>query len=360
LNDSKNICFFNTTPFWGGGEKWHFEAAEMMSKTQHKTFFVTSENGELAKRLASVNVTPFYISTSNLSFLNPIKTNRLVEFYLKNEIDTVIFNSPNDLKLGGRAAKKANIATIVYRRGIAIEVKKKRLNQHLFKNVVTHFIFNSKSTKSLLQKNFGDFFNTKKTAVIYNAIYFPGSPNTQQSTINSPIVIGNAGRLVEQKGQQFLIEIANVLKGKGVAFKIEIAGDGPLHQNLMQQIEHNNLSEHIKLLGFVSDMKAFMKRIDIFVSTALWEGFGFVLAEAMVEKKPVLAFDLSSNPELIKDNENGFLIPPKNIDLFAEKLETLINHVDQRKTMGENGYLFAKENFEKEKQFKKLLDFVAS
>jgi glycosyltransferase involved in cell wall biosynthesis len=108
----------------------------------------------------------------------------------------------------------------------------------------------------------------------------------------------------------------------------------------------------------VKDMNSFMAQIDIFVSTALWEGFGFVLAEAMVAKKPVLAFNLSSNPELVKDGENGFLIPPENTGLFAEKLELLINDSSLRKQLGENAYTFAKTNFEKEKQFQKLIDFI--
>ena len=150
---SQNICFFNTTPFWGGGEKWHFEAALMCSQSNHKTFAVVYKNGELAKKLEQHPVQQKHISVNNRSFLNPIKINQLVTFFTKHHIDTVIFNSPKDLKIGGKAAKKAGVKKIVYRRGIAVEVKKKALNEKLFKDVVTHFIFNSKATKLLLEKN---------------------------------------------------------------------------------------------------------------------------------------------------------------------------------------------------------------
>lgn len=356
MSTTKNICFFNTTKFWGGGEKWHFEAAEMMSKTEKNTFFVCDRVGELAKKLEEIKVSQFHITAGNLSFLNTLKTNKLTKFYQDNKIDTVIFNSPKDLKLGGKAAKKAGVATIVYRRGIAVKVKKKRFNEFLFKKIVTHFIFNSIATKELLVKQYSDILSNKKATIIYNAIDF--SSVQQNSTPNNPLIIGNAGRLVEQKGQHYLIEIAKSLKEKGLKFKILIAGEGPLYNELSQEIIKQNLTEQMGLLGFVEDMKKFMSQIDIFVSTALWEGFGFVLAEAMAEKKPVLAFDLSSNPELIKDGENGFLIPPQNINLFVEKLEQLINNGRLRNEMGETAYNFAKNNFEKEKQFKKLLDFI--
>ena len=106
-------------------------------------------------------------------------------------------------------------------------------------------------------------------------------------------------------------------------------------------------------------MRSFMQQIDVFVSAALWEGFGFVLAEAMVAKKPVLAFNLSSNSELVKDGENGFLIPPKDLNYFADRLEQLINDEALRSKLGEGGYIFAKTNFEKTNQFQKLLDFIA-
>ena len=360
MSTPQNICFFNTTPFWGGGEKWHFEAAENMSKTRNKTFFVCDGKGELAKKLEKINVVQHHVTASNLSFLNPKKINELIQFYRENKIHTVIFNNPKDLKLGGRAAKKAGVKNIVYRRGIAVEVKKSRLNSHLFGSVVTHFIFNSSATKELLEKHYKEIVATKKTAIIYNAIDFPeGELTTQNSSPTSQIIIGNAGRLVAQKAQHFLLDIAEQLKAKGFNFKIQIAGDGPLYDALKSQINERQLSNYIELLGFVEDMKSFMNGIDIFVSTATWEGFGFVLAEAMVAKKPVLAFNMSSNPELINDGENGYLIPPKNVDLFANKLEELIKEKALRNKMGENAYSFAKSNFEATKQFQKLLDFIA-
>ena len=356
---TKNICFFNTTSFWGGGEKWHFEAAQKMSETNNSTFFICDSKGALAKKLEGLEVVQHHVTASNLSFLNPSKINRLVQFYKENKIDTVIFNNPKDLKLGGRAAKKAGVTKIVYRRGIAVEVKKSRLNKHLFSDVVTHFIFNSNATKELLEKNYKSIIPTKKSAIIYNAIEFPKESITLDSSPTTQFVIGNAGRLVEQKAQHYLIDIAEKLNEKQVNFKIQIAGDGPLYDDLKKAISDRNLTDKIELLGFVEDMSTFMSGVDIFVSTAIWEGFGFVLAEAMVAKKPVLAFDMSSNPELVKDGENGYLIPPKNSTLFADKIETLISDKALREKMGAEAYRFAKANFETEKQFQKLIHFVA-
>jgi glycosyltransferase involved in cell wall biosynthesis len=78
----------------------------------------------------------------------------------------------------------------------------------------------------------------------------------------------------------------------------------------------------------------------------------------MVAKKPVLAFDISSNPELVKDGENGYLIPPYDIDLFTSKIETLASSKALREKMGDKAYHFAKANFEASQQFQKFLNFV--
>ena len=127
---------------------------------------------------------------------------------------------------------------------------------------------------------------------------------------------------------------------------------------MAEQIKASQLSEQVKLLGFVADMPSFMNQLDIFVSTSLWEGFGFVLAEAMAAKKPVLGFDLSSNPELIKDGENGFLIPPESIAVFVKQLMLLVNDKSLREDMGQKAYTFAKQNFEQQQQFQKLAHFI--
>ncbi len=141
-------------------------------------------------------------------------------------------------------------------------------------------------------------------------------------------------------------------------FEIHIAGDGPRHNELKALIEANQLENQVKLLGFVKDMNEFMNTLDIFVSTAKWEGFGFVLAEAMAHQLPCIAFDISSNPELIYNNTTGFLVPAFDVKVFASQIEKLINDKTLRHEMGDKAYQFAINNFDKTLQFNTFLEFV--
>ena len=69
-----------------------------------------------------------------------------------------------------------------------------------------------------------------------------------------------------------------------------------------------------------------MDSIDIFLLTSRWEGFGFVLAEAMAAAKPIVAFDISSNPELVSHGVNGYLAEPFDTGKFTYYLTELINN----------------------------------
>jgi glycosyltransferase involved in cell wall biosynthesis len=88
----------------------------------------------------------------------------------------------------------------------------------------------------------------------------------------------------------------------------------------------------------------------------LWEGFGYVIAEAMYFEKPVIAFDLSSNPELIRDGENGYLIRPGDIESVAGRIELLQKNREIIINLGKA----AKESIVKNFALAKTLDEVYS
>ena len=83
-------------------------------------------------------------------------------------------------------------------------------------------------------------------------------------------------------------------------------------------------------------MSQFLKSIDIYLSTSLHEGSSNVILEAMAAGKPVVAFDVSSMPELIVDGETGYLVPFGDLITFTEKIVYLRNHQNELDRMGAN------------------------
>jgi len=348
----KNVCFFNSVKFWGGGEKLHLEYALKFREINYRVYLVTSKDSPLSQKGKEASMLTFNIYAGNLSFLNPLKYLRLFRFYKKEKIDTVIFSSSQDLKLGALSSKLAGVRTIVYLRGLAAPVKNSFLNRFLFNHVLTHIVANSEETKRTILKNFKKSIDAEKIKVIYHGIdlkIFDGKIKPELNAVyqNQPgVKLGNAGRLTSQKGQHYLIEIANRLKQKNIRFTLFIAGTGEMRSTLEKLIDKYNLHKEVILLGFIEDVENFMNAIDIFVLTSLWEGFGYVIVEAMAAYKPTVAFDISSNPEIIINDQTGFLIDYPELDTFCRKIESLINDENLRLQFGKKGRETVEKHFQ--------------
>ncbi|QCK16071.1 glycosyltransferase [Mangrovivirga cuniculi] len=342
-----DIIFFNSTKSWGGGEKWHLETSTFLHNKGYKVLLIAHPEGELIQKASenSVPVEPFAIS--NLTFLNPFKVSKLSSLIKEISPQIIVMNMSSDLKAAGLAAKKAGVREIIYRRGSAIPIKNKALNRYLFGNVLTHILANSEETKRTLLANNPDLFDPEKIDVIYNGINLDKYLDNPVEEQKSPdFVIGNLGRVVPQKAQHYFIELAAILKEKGITdFKIKIGGDGPLLQELKDKAKEKNVSDHLEFTGFVENVYSFMMSIDVFVLTSLWEGFGYVLVEAMACEKPVVCFDITSNPEIIKDKETGYLVPFGDIDLLAQYIITLKSDDELREKMGKKGLERVKNKF---------------
>ena len=309
----KNICFFNTTGFWGGGEKLHLEYALQFIEKHYNVFIVASKDSPLCKKALEHNIKLFEIKLQNFSFLNIYKYILLFRFFKREKIDTVVFTTSPDIKAGGISAKIANVKNIVYLRGLAVPIKNTISNRILFNNILTHIVANSLETKRTIFKNLSKSIKIEeKVKVIYHgielALFDKSSKEKNFHSVKDELIIGNAGRLTSQKRQKDLIKIAYTLKEKGVKFKMLIAGTGELRPEIEKLIAEYKLKQDVILLGFVEDMGNFMHNLDIFVLTSSWEGFGYVIVEAMAASKPVVAYNISSNPEIIRENQTGFLV----------------------------------------------------
>lgn len=339
------ICFFNSSKTWGGGEKWHFDTA-MEFREFSEPVIISNPESELLLRAKAAGIKTISLKVSNLSFVNPFRRTQVKKIFDETKPDTVVLNLPSDLKLAAPVAKKCGVPKVIYRRGSAIPIKSNSLNKKIFANFVDLVIANSQETKRTIL-NVGDVISPEKIKIVYNWIDTEFiKPEKSQNEI---FTIGNAGRLCKQKNQTVLIDLAKKLKSSGFKFIIKIAGEGPLKNELYSKISSEGLENEVQLLGFAGNMSEFYNSLDLFILTSTWEGFGYVIAESMLAEKAVIAFDISSNPELTIDNLNGYLVPYNNIGLLAEKVIILANNRDRLNTFGKNGRKFVIDNFSKDK-----------
>ncbi len=113
------------------------------------------------------------------------------------------------------------------------------------------------------------------------------------------------GRLYEAKNHTLLIESAKSMKAN-YSFQILIAGDGPLRNELQEEIESNDLQDCVKLLGMRSDISELLNKVHCFVMPSLWEGLPIAILEAGAARVPVISTPVGSIPFLL-NNENAYL-----------------------------------------------------
>ncbi|HHP7235819.1 MAG TPA: glycosyltransferase [Desulfobacterales bacterium] len=359
---TKTICFFNSCRTWGGGEKWHLDTAMRLSQQGFPVVVGVYPDSQLARRLRDGRIRVFEIRISNLSFLNPLKIWKIREQLQAYDVASIILNLPSDVKAAGIAAKLAGVPKVIYRRGSAIPVRNSWFNRFLFRNVIDLVVTNSEATqRSLVQQNSG-LIAAEKIHVIYNGIDLAAFDRTECAAVYTPpsgeVVLGTAGRLEPQKNQRFLIDVALILKKRGILFKMLIAGKGSLEADLRRIVRRKDLSDEVLFLGFVENIRAFMQSLDIFLLSSHWEGFGYVLIEAMACGKPVVSLCNSSEAEIVVDGETGFLIPQSDPVLFADRIEHLIQRTDLQARFGRQGRARVVERFTAQRAFEALKEIL--
>jgi glycosyltransferase involved in cell wall biosynthesis len=355
----KNICFFNSNLEWGGGEKWHLGAAKELIKRGYSVHLFTSKNSKLYEEALRNNIRVSTVRLRNLSFLNLFKVLKLSFMLRKHNFSAIIMNLPADVKAAGIASKLVGIEKIIYRRGMPHPIKNSLINRLVFGKVLTNVIANSQTVKESITVKNQNIIEKEKIVVINNSINFENYKSLSEEKVYEKkvgeIVIGNVGRLVEQKGQKYLIELADELRKRKVDFKILIAGSGPLEQELKDYSQKLKVESYVLFVGFISNVKAFMNSIDVFVLPSLFEGSPNTILEAMSFGKPIITHNTGSMAELIEDGVNGYTFTIGNINDCADKIEFLQNNNALYNTISDQNITEIKTKYSTEKKINELI-----
>lgn len=202
----------------------------------------------------------------------------------------------------------------------------------LFRNA-TFLVANSEGLRNMAQDVFPEF----PIKVIPNGLDTYRFTNGNARVPAEEVRILFVSRLIKRKGLQFLIEaIPEVRKQVKYPFVIKVVGDGPDEETLTTQIDQLGVGEYFRFYGYVEHGKLpeYYLNADIFVLPSLAEGMPNVVLEAMGSGLPIVATTVPGSKELVKDGENGFVLPPRDSQALAQALITLINQRALREEMG--------------------------
>lgn len=174
--------------------------------------------------------------------------------------------------------------------------------------------------------------------------------------LKNDFVFCYVGRVVKDKGINELVSAFNELNLKNKNCKLIIVGKienetNPVSKSTMGIIKKN---KNILLTGFKNDVRPYLSIGNCFVFPSYREGFPNVLMQAGAMDLPCIATNINGCNEIIQDNINGFLIPPKNIDALVKSMQKIMDKKLIIK-LSKNSRLMVKEKYDQKYFWKKLL-----
>ena len=232
---------------------------------------------------------------------------------------------------------------IVYERHVS-KIIELGLNPSVFKQITSKVKF---LAMNYLAKSFDKFivltndnlneWKGKNVVVISNPLSF--YPKESSTLLNKKVIA--VGKQGVQKGYDRLLTSWQIVHKKHPSWQLSIYGSFESSGTLVAQAKELNIENSVHFYEPVKNIESKFLESSIFAFSSRFEGFGMVLIEAMACGIPCVSFNCSCGPsEIIKNNEDGFLVENGNTTIFADKLLFLIENENQRIAMGNA----AKEN----------------
>ena len=137
--------------------------------------------------------------------------------------------------------------------------------------------------------------------------------------------IGTIGRLVPQKDYPTLLNAFSSILKSAPNIDLYVVGEGYLQKDLIELSKSLGINDKIHWLGKTEFIKEFLSKIDLFILPSKYEGFGLVLLEAMVAKKPIIAANNSAIPEVLGKSYEG-LFSTGDVNALVQQIKTAISN----------------------------------
>lgn len=172
----------------------------------------------------------------------------------------------------------------------------------------------------------------------------PAAPASAPPSASAPdgrIVVGALGRLTDQKGFDALVRALPELP----TVTVTLVGDGPERPALEALAASLGVAERLQITGWTDDARGQLARFDVFALPSRWEGLPLAILEAMFAGLPVVANDVGSVAEAVRDGSTGFLLTAGDERALVERLRRLAGDAELRRRLGGAGRGLALERF---------------
>lgn len=321
---------------FGGVQKIIYQLCEG-TKDSFSKVVVASTGGVYVQRLKEIGVDHYTIP--DVSTKNPVELLQIVKV-----LDKVI--AENDINVIQCHHRMAVLFAKRYKRKVKLIYN----NHTTYSNkaLLTHFLLNDVNIIAVGQqakRNVINYFKIpeRNVEIINNTVdmysgEFVEVKEMAERRKKGDFLVLNVGRMHPQKAMNYYIDAAKILIDKGYNISFYIAGDGPLRNEIENQIHALNIEKNIVLLGFRKDVPNVISQADVMVMTSVYEGLPLTPLEAFSVKKSVIATNIEGTNEVIINDYNGLLAEPQNAKSIAQKIELVYLNRDLLDKYNSNAY----------------------
>jgi glycosyltransferase involved in cell wall biosynthesis len=180
---------------------------------------------------------------------------------------------------------------------------------------------------------------TGTLGTIHNGI--PDQPAKPYGRPRPGPLIGAIGRLEHQKGFDLLIQALPGVEGASLV----VVGDGGERAALEKLAHDVGVADRIVWAGWSDDPRGYLGPIDVLAVPSRFEGFPLVILEALLGGTPVVAADVGSVSEAVRDGETGLLVPPGDAAALAGAIDRALNDSELRDRLAADGPRLVRERF---------------
>lgn len=333
----QNILFFTRTMNLGGTENVILQLCEIFKPIVNK-IIVCSCGGVNVEKLDNLGIKHYLIpDIENKSFSTIVSVSRTISKIVQEENITIIHTHHR------MAAFYISLLKLYKKREFF------NTSHNTFENKVFLTRYAYKHAKliacgEMVKKNLNDVYGFEKVQVVNNSVpAFNGiiekDPIVTKLHEEGCFIIGNIGRLSEQKGMEYFINAAPDIIKKHPEARFLIIGSGEDEEKLNSLISRLHLKEKVLLFGYRNDIQNIMSQLDLIVLSSLWEGFPLTPIEAFSVGKTIVATGVDGTIEIVHNERNGLLIEIRSSEQIADKVVWMIEHPDERKRMEKEAQL---------------------
>jgi glycosyltransferase involved in cell wall biosynthesis len=362
LNMKSNILYVIDNIEFGGGERVFSQIIRGLDKERFGVFVASNPGGIFEKKLTEVGIKIDPVQMTNRYNLGIISRLKKI---IKTKDIRIVHSQGGRADFFARTAARisrvpiiiSSIAMLV--EGYDVSILRKSLyvlmDRQTEKWVDRFIILSEASRRTLIERH---KIQPEKILKIHNGIEIEEyradnkevrnkkSELRKELGLKSDVpVIGVIGRLVWQKGFEYLIQaIPQVIKDFPEA-KFLIVGEGPLRGRLEELCERLKIEDNIIFTGFRSDIKDILATIELLAMPSLLEGLPMVLLEGMAMAKPIVATRIDGITEVLENSKTGLLVPAKKPHDLAEAIIEILKNKTKANLLGKNARKIVEEKF---------------